>query len=120
MATFLKSTGDVLGKDGVLATLKQGALYGLVIAVILEVVLTQAALHFGPLSVSQPLMVIINPFVSLVLGIWLYGEHFEGEAWKVAVGVIGFVIMIAGVVFLARTAPSLAAGPPEPSPSAVR
>jgi drug/metabolite transporter (DMT)-like permease len=120
MATFLKSTSDVLGKDGVLATLKQGALYGLVIAVILEVVLTQAALHFGPLSVSQPLMVIINPFVSLVLGIWLYGEHFEGEAWKVAVGVIGFVIMIAGVVFLARTAPSLAAGPPEPSPSAVR
>jgi drug/metabolite transporter (DMT)-like permease len=120
MATFLKSTSDVLGKDGVLATLKQGALYGLVIAMIVEVVLTQAALHFGPLSVSQPLMVIVNPFVSLVLGIWLYGEHFEGQAWKVAVGVVGFVIMIAGVVFLARTAPSLAAAPAEPSPTGVR
>ena len=68
---------------------------------IVEVVLTQAALHLGPLAVSQPFMVIVNPFVSLVLGIWLYGEHFEGGAWKVAVGAVGFVTMMAGVVFLA-------------------
>ena len=56
-------------------------------------------------------MVIINPFVSIVLGIWLYGEHFEGGAWKIIVGLVGFIAMLAGVVFLARTAPSLAAVP---------
>ena len=82
MATFLKSTSDVLGKDGVLATLKQGALYGLVIAMVVEVVLTQAALHLGPLSVSQPLMVIVNPFVKHCPGHLAVREHFEGGAWK--------------------------------------
>jgi hypothetical protein len=116
MATFLKSAGDVLGRSGMLETLKQGTVYGLIVAMIVEVVLTQAALHFGPLAVSQPLMVIVNPFVSIVLGIWLYGEHFEGGGWKIAVGAIGFVAMLAGVVFLGRTAPSLAAVPSEARP----
>jgi hypothetical protein len=120
MATFLKSAGDVLGEGGVVAALKQGAVYGLIVAMIIEVVLTQAALHFGPLAVSQPLMVIINPFVSIVLGIWLYGEHFEGSAWKIAVGALGFVAMLAGVVFLGRTAPSLAAVPSEARPSGMQ
>ena len=62
-------------------------------------------------------MVIVNPFVSVVLGIWLYGEHFEGGGWKVLLGGLGFTTMVVGVVFLARTAPSLAAEPAEPKSS---
>jgi drug/metabolite transporter (DMT)-like permease len=111
LATFLKSTTDVLGDNGVIATFKNWALYALIATVIIEVVLTQAALHYGPLAVSQPLMVIVNPFVSIILGIWLYGEHFQGGTWKIAVGALGFTIMVVGVVFLGRTAPSLAAAP---------
>jgi hypothetical protein len=61
-------------------------------------------------------MVIVNPFVSIVLGLWLYGEHFEGGAWKVAFGAVGFVTMLTGVVFLARTGPSLAAVPAAAKP----
>jgi drug/metabolite transporter (DMT)-like permease len=111
LATFLKSVTDVLGDNGVVATFKNWTLYALILTVIVGVVLTQAALHFGPLAVSQPLMVIVNPFVSVILGIWLYGEHFEGGSWKVGVGALGFTTMVVGVVFLARTGPSLAAGP---------
>ena len=48
MATFLKSAGDSLGHSGVLATLEHGAVYGLIVAMVAEVVLTQAALHYGP------------------------------------------------------------------------
>ena len=113
MATFLKSSTEVLGQSGVMATLGQAVLYGLIVAMIIQVVLTQAALHYGALGVSQPLMVIVNPFVSIILGIWIYGEHFAGGAWKVAVGAAGFATMVVGVVFLARTAPSLAAAPAE-------
>jgi drug/metabolite transporter (DMT)-like permease len=117
MATLLKSASDALGNSGVLALLEQGAFYGLIVAMVAQVVLTQAALHYGPLAVSQPQMVIVNPFVSIILGIWLYGEHFEGGAWKIAVGAIGFATMVVGVVFLARTAPSLAAVPADAKPS---
>jgi hypothetical protein len=114
-ATFLKSATDVLSNDGVVATLEQGAIYGLAITGVVGTILTQAALHHGPLAVSQPLLVIVNPLVSIILGVWLYGEHFEGGAWKVAVGALGFATMMIGVVFLAKTAPSLAAASAGPS-----
>ena len=107
LATFMKSSTDVLAAGGLPALLRQGAIYGVVVAGIVGTVLTQAALHYGPLSVSQPLMVIVNPFVSIVLGVWLYGEHFEGGVFEIAVGVLGFVAMIVGVVFLACTVPSV-------------
>jgi hypothetical protein len=67
----------------------------------------------------QPFMVIVNPLVSIILGVWLYGEHFTGGATKIAIGVLGFVAIVIGVVFLARTAPSFAVTPSE-SPAAAR
>ncbi|HVM64653.1 MAG TPA: DMT family transporter [Acidimicrobiales bacterium] len=116
-ATFLKSVTDVLGASGVRAVLGRGAIYGLIVAAIAGTVLTQAALHYGPLRVSQPLMVIVDPVVSIVLGIWLFGEHFEGSPWTTAFGAAGFAAMAAGVVCLARTAPSLEAAPAPVPPS---
>jgi drug/metabolite transporter (DMT)-like permease len=110
-ATFVKSVTDVLSASSVLAVLERGAIYGLVIAGIVGTVLTQAALHYGPLRVSQPLMVIVNPMVSIVLGVWLFGEHFKGSGWKTFFGAVGFGAMALGVVCLAQTAPSLEASP---------
>jgi drug/metabolite transporter (DMT)-like permease len=118
LAVFLKSATDVLAGGGVLVTLKQGAIYGVVAAGIVGTISTQAALHHGPLAVSQPLMVTVDPFVSIILGVWLFGEHFEGGPLKIATSALGFAAMVIGVVFLARTAPSFAATEPvAPSPS---
>jgi drug/metabolite transporter (DMT)-like permease len=117
LATFLKSATDLLTSKGPLAVLQHGAVYGVVAAGIVGTILSQAALHYGPLSVSQPLMVIVNPFVSVILGIWLFGEHFEGGSWKIVLGGLGFVAMIIGVVALARTAPSFEAVPDTSSTS---
>jgi drug/metabolite transporter (DMT)-like permease len=108
-ATFVKSVTETLGDRGMLAVLELGALYGLVVAGIVGTVLTQAALHYGPLSVSQPLMVIVNPVVSVILGVWLFGEHFDGGSVKIVFGAVGFGAMAVGVVCLGRTAPSLEA-----------
>jgi drug/metabolite transporter (DMT)-like permease len=116
LATFIKSTTDVLAADGPLAMLEHGAVYGIVAAGIAGTVLTQAALHYGPLGVSQPLMVIVNPFVSVILGVWLYGEHFTPAPLRVTLGVLGFAVMVVGVVFLSRTAPSFEAYEPATSP----
>jgi drug/metabolite transporter (DMT)-like permease len=117
LATFLKAASDIVVSNGVFAVFQHGAIYGVVAAGIVGTVLTQAALHVGPLSVSQSLMVIVDPFVSIVLGVWLFGEHFTGSPLDVALGVLGFAVMIVGVVFLVRTAPSFeAAASPSPSP----
>jgi hypothetical protein len=117
LATFLKSATEVLATNGVPAMVVRGAVYGVVVAGIAGTVLTQAALHYGPLAVSQPLMVIVNPFVSIILGVWLFGEHFVGGPFQIGLGALGFAAMVVGVVFLARTAPSFAATPSEPSAS---
>jgi drug/metabolite transporter (DMT)-like permease len=112
LAVFLKSGTEVLARDGVLAMLSQGAIYGVLAAGIVGTILTQAALHRGPLAVSQPLMVIVDPITSVILGVWLFGERFEGGSGRIAVGFLGFSAMVVGVVFLARTAPSFAAAEP--------
>jgi drug/metabolite transporter (DMT)-like permease len=111
LATFMKSATDVFAGQGVPALVEQGAIYGVIAAGIVGTVLTQAALHYGPLAVSQPIMVIVDPFVSIILGVWLYGEHFVGGDLAIAMGIVGFLAMIIGVVFLARTAPSFEAKP---------
>lgn len=116
-ATFLKSATDVLTAHGVVVTIERGGIYGVIATGIVGTVLTQAALHYGPLGVSQPLMVIVNPVVSIGLSLWLYGEHFTGGALQIAVGLIGFGVMVVGVVFLARTAPSFEAGTASPVPA---
>jgi drug/metabolite transporter (DMT)-like permease len=111
MATLLKSTTELLANDGVLSTLARADVYGLIIAAATGTILTQAALHNGPLAVSQPLMVSVDPFVSILLGIWLYGEHFTHNALKVTLAVAGFAMIVVGTVALSRTAPSLESQP---------
>lgn len=112
-ATFLKSVADTYSSSGLVAVVSHGALYGIIVAGIVGIVLTQAALHRGPLAVSQPLMVIVNPLVSIVLSIWIFGEHIEGSGGRIATAVLAFVALALGVVFLALTAPSLEAAPAE-------
>ena len=118
LASFIKSVTDTLAADGIPAVFARGAVYGVVIAGIAGTLLTQAALHYGPLAISQPFMVIVNPLVSIILGVWLYGEHFSGGVTKIAIGTFGFAAMVIGIVFLARTAPSFAAAPTESASTA--
>jgi hypothetical protein len=39
------------------------------------------------------------------LSVWLFGERFTNSPAKVAIGVVAFAVMAAGVVMLTRTAP---------------
>jgi hypothetical protein len=50
-------------------------------------------------------MVAVDPFVSVILGVWLFGEHFNNEPSNVAVGCVAFLSMAVGVVLISRTSP---------------
>jgi drug/metabolite transporter (DMT)-like permease len=115
MATLIKSATDALATGGVVGLLAHGAVYGVIVTGVIGTVLTQAALHRGPLAISQSLMVIVDPFVSILLGVWLYGEHFTEEPANIAAGVVGFGLMVVGVVYLSRTAPSFESRSPAPT-----
>jgi hypothetical protein len=59
----------------------------------------------GPLSVSQPILVIIDPLASIILSVWLFDEHSTNNPAKITVAVLAFAIMTAGVTALSRAAP---------------
>jgi hypothetical protein len=106
MAAFLKATTDVLANRGVLGTLEHWPLYALIGAGIIGSVLQQAMLQAGPLSVSQPLVVVVDPAVAIVLSVWIFDERFTvSTAQRLAAGA-AFCVMAIGVVVLSRTAPT--------------
>jgi hypothetical protein len=79
--------------------------------------LNQAALHLGPLSVSQPVIVIVDPIVSIALSVWIFGETFSENAATLAIASLAFATMCAAVIVLTRTAPATMdpeATPPRP------
>ena len=104
-ATFLKAATDTLTAFGIAGMLIRWPLYALIVAGVGGTLLEQAALHVGPLSVSQPILVITNPFASIILSVWLFGERFTNSPAKITVAVVSFAVMAAGVTMLTRTAP---------------
>jgi drug/metabolite transporter (DMT)-like permease len=104
-ASFLKTATQTLSASGIGGALAAWPVYAFIAATITGALLQQGALHVGPLSVSQPLLVIIDPFASIILSVWLFSERFTNSPAKVAIAVVTFAVMAAGVVMLTRTAP---------------
>jgi len=104
-ATFIKATTDTLAAFGVAGMFLHWPVYALAAAGVVGTLLQQAALHVGPLSVSQPLVVIVDPFASIVLSVWLFSETFTDSPPKIAIAIVAFAVLAAGVIALSRTTP---------------
>jgi drug/metabolite transporter (DMT)-like permease len=78
----------------------------LIVSGVIGSVLQQAALQVGPLSVSQPLIVVVDPAVAVVLSIWIFDERFTVSPAQKAVAVVAFCVMALGVTVLSRAAPT--------------
>ena len=106
VATFIKATTDTLTQFGVGGMFTHWPVYALAVGSVAALFLEQAALHVGPLRVSQPFLVIIDPIVSIALGVWLFGQRFTASGAVLAVAAVAFAVMCAGVVLLTQTAPA--------------
>jgi drug/metabolite transporter (DMT)-like permease len=106
VAAFIKATTDTITQFGVGGMFTHWPVYALAVSGLAGVLLEQWALQAGPLRVSQPFLVIVDPLVSIVLSMWLFGEHFVPDALTVAVAVVAFAVMCGGVVLLTQTAPA--------------
>jgi drug/metabolite transporter (DMT)-like permease len=106
VATFIKATTDTLTEFGVAGMFTHWPVYALVVGSAAAMVLQQAALHVGPLRVSQPFLVIVDPIVSIALSVWLFNEHFTSDAAVLAMGAIAFAVMCGALVLLTQTTPA--------------
>ncbi len=104
-ATFVKTAAETLATSGISGMLKHWPVYALVGTVVIGSLLNQSALHVGPLSVSQPLLAIINPLASIILSIWLFDERFTESPPRIAIAAVAMAVLVVGVISLSRTAP---------------
>jgi drug/metabolite transporter (DMT)-like permease len=106
VAAFIKATTDTLTQYGVGGMFLHWPVYALAVAGASAEYLNQAALHVGPLSVSQPLLVVVDPIVSIGLSLWIFGETFTDDAVRLGVASAAFAGMCVAVIILVRTAPA--------------
>ena len=76
VATFIKAMTDTLTQFGVFGDVHHWPVYALIVVSILAELLNQSARHVGPLSVSKPFIVIVDPIVSIVLKRSNFAEVF--------------------------------------------
>ena len=107
-AGFVKRATGVLGRHGWLGLLGHWSLYALFVTGIMGMLLLQMSLHVGPLTASQPAILITDPLASIVLGVELFGEHLSRGAAALAGGVFMLAVMASGVVLLSLWAPPVA------------
>jgi hypothetical protein len=109
-ATFIKSATNILAQAGLGGLFTQWPVYAVAAGGAAGVIIEQAALQNGPLRVSQPMLVIIDPIVSIALSVWLFGEYFVINPAVLAAAAAGFTVMCVGVVVLSLTAPATVEG----------
>ncbi len=76
----------------------------------------QTTLHMGPLSMSQPFLVVVDPIASIALSVWVFNETFTESVSRLSFGSLSFAVMCVSVWVLARTTPATMdpAGAPAP------
>ncbi len=104
-ASFVKQLTETLQHHGVLGAFDHWPLYALVVSGILGGVLTQAAFNAGPLSASQPALLIVDPLASIILGVLIFGERLDGTVPAVVGAASALLVMCVGVVLMSRWAP---------------
>jgi len=102
VATFIKAMTDTLTQFGPVGMFTHWPVY---------------ALNVGPLSISQPCIVLVDPMVSIVLSVWIFDEVFTENALRLSVGILAFAVMCVAATVLARTTPATMERGPGQAPS---
>jgi len=83
--------------------------YMLAVSGLGTVFLLQNALHAGPITASRTTLVTMNPLLSIVLGVTLFGDVLRGGALWISLEVLALAVLVVGVVVLSRS-PLVAGG----------
>ena len=115
VAVFIKAMTDSLVQYGVRGMFAHWPVYALAVSGLVAELLNQVTLHVGPLSVSQPVIVVVDPIVSIALSVWIFAETFSEDALRLGISAAAFAAMCVSVIVLAHTAPATM----DPSPARV-
>jgi len=75
--------------------------YGVAVCGALSLFVTQSAFHAGPIAASQTALVLVDPLVSIALGIALYGDSLRTAGAYGPLEAISLLIMFVGTASIA-------------------
>jgi drug/metabolite transporter (DMT)-like permease len=101
-AALIKVVSDYAATDWV-TMFEHWQTYGLVAFGLLGLFLTQNAFHAGPLAASQSTLVLVDPLVSISLGIALYGDSLRTHGAYGPLEAVSLLVMFLGAVFLSNS-----------------
>jgi drug/metabolite transporter (DMT)-like permease len=103
LAAALTETSSHLLSRGVVAFFGHWQPYALAAAGVGGMLVAQSAFQAGSLDASLPTMSVVDPIVSILIGVTAFGEIVSASRPALAAEVLGLVIMSAGVFLLARS-----------------
>ena len=102
VAAVIKEFSYHLG-GGLTGVFTNWSVYVLIGAGAASLLLASHALAAGPLAASQPGFTILDPLAASLLGIFLFGEHFQAATEDLALEALALALLVAGVTALSHS-----------------
>lgn len=90
-------------KDGLAEWLTDPLVWLTVVVALTTVASTALAFRTGPITASSPAMIAVNPIVSTLWALWLFGETIRTQAWAIAAVIACTVVITIAVFALGRS-----------------
>jgi uncharacterized membrane protein len=101
-AALIKTASNYAANDWV-RMFEHWQTYGVAVFGLLGLFLTQNAFHAGPLAASQSTLVLVDPLVSISLGIALFGDTLRTSGPYGPLEALSLLVMFVGAVFLSNS-----------------
>ena len=101
-AAFTKST-TTLFSHGVVQVFTHWEPYAIAVGGLVGLVLTQNSFHAGPIAASQATLTTVDPIVSIIIGVGLFGDVLRGGPASLALEALALVVMSVGLVVLSES-----------------
>jgi drug/metabolite transporter (DMT)-like permease len=100
-AALTKAVAHLLA-GGVAEVVESWELYALIGAGVLGMLMAQSAFQAGALDASLPVLTVVDPVVSILIGAFLFGEGVRSGLVATTVEGVGLLLMTAGVFALSK------------------
>ncbi|MGH9172344.1 MAG: DMT family transporter [Acidimicrobiales bacterium] len=113
-AAFMKSSTTIAARVGDLHLFEHFEPYALAAAGLCGLFLAQNAFHAGPITASQASLVIVDPIVSIVIGVGLFNENVRDSTGALALDAVALLVMSLGLLVLCHSPLIVGHGADEP------
>jgi drug/metabolite transporter (DMT)-like permease len=101
-AALIKVVSDYAARDWV-TMLAHWQTYAVIVFGLGGLFLTQNAYHSGPLAASQSTLVLVDPLMSILIGIGLFGDSLRTSGWWGPGEAMSLLLMFVGAAFLSHS-----------------